>query len=88
MEGNDAVTVVKYEEGEAVQVPDFPGEVVWCQPTANPFQHGCCDCGLAHHVEYRIVNGEGNPVSLEGLHLQLRFTTDREGTARLREARK
>lgn len=66
----------------------------WLQPTVNPFGHGCCDCGLYHSVEWRLVDGSGEPFNLAGLvdmfgdiALQLRFTRDEGETARLREHR-
>lgn len=76
-----------YAEGEVASVPDPAGKEVWCQPSGNPFGHGCCECGLAHSVRYRAVNDAGDPVAMEGLHLQLRFTVDRELTAHLRESK-
>jgi hypothetical protein len=57
----------------------------WFQPTANPFGHGCCDCGLAHKVEYTLVDETGETVQLgAGLSLVLRFSRDMEATANLR----
>lgn len=81
----NADEVKKYGDGEVASVPEPMGEEVWCQPSGNPFGHGCCECGLAHAVHYRAVNDDGNPVEMNGVHLQLRFTTDRELTAKLRE---
>lgn len=46
----------------------------WYVPSTNPFWHGCCNCGLMHRVDYRVIEGE----------LQLRFTTDETETKRLR----
>jgi hypothetical protein len=40
------------------------------EPTENPFIHGCCDCGLAHRIEYLIDDGA----------LSLRFSRDHEAT--------
>ena len=75
------------KEGEqAAQAYD--GE--WLQPTVNPFGHGCCDCGLFHQVEWRLVDKEGNIVHegyMKRYGLQLKFIRDEVETARLREHR-
>lgn len=47
----------------------------WFEPTENPFIHGCCDCGLAHRIEYLVDNGL----------LSLRFYRDLEATRMLQE---
>lgn len=45
----------------------------WFEPTENPFIHGCCDCGLAHRIEYLIEKGA----------LSFRFYRDHEATRML-----
>jgi hypothetical protein len=54
----------------------------WLQPSANPFGHGCCDCGLYHQVTYRIVDKKGREI--KGAVLQMRWSQDRVETARLK----
>lgn len=57
----------------------------WFQPTANPFGHGCCDCGLAHKVAFTLVDEEDRIVPIpKGLSLALCFTRDEEATEKLR----
>lgn len=29
----------------------------WVQPTMRGFRLACCDCGLMHRINFRIVNG-------------------------------
>ena len=68
----------------AIQAVD--GAEEWFIPTANPFGHGCCDCGLFHWVEFCLVD-EASMVQVEipaGLSLALRFKRDGEETGRLR----
>lgn len=63
----------------------------WLEPTMNPFGHGCCDCGLYHIVEWRLVDAAGNVVHdghMKRFNLQLKFTRDEGETARLREYRR
>jgi hypothetical protein len=53
--------------------------------TENPFLHGCCDCGLFHRVEYKVVDGGGFELELkEGVKLALRFSRDDMETAERR----
>jgi hypothetical protein len=47
----------------------------WYEPSENPFIQGCCDCGLAHRIEYDIENGV----------LSLRFYRDHEATEELQQ---
>lgn len=77
--------VKQYAEGEAAPVPEIEGTEVWCQPTSNPFGHGCCDCGFVHDVRWRMVDQDGEPVDIQNLQLQLSFKVNREETAKLRE---
>jgi hypothetical protein len=54
-----------------------PGE--WHQPRMRDFGMRCCDCGLAHRVDFRIV----------GRRVQMRAWRDERSTAAIRrEARK
>jgi hypothetical protein len=46
----------------------------WYEPTENPFIHGCCDCGLAHRVEFTI----------EGTAVSFRYSRDLEATVLLK----
>jgi hypothetical protein len=46
---------------------------MWFAPSENPFIQGCCDCGLAHRITYRI-DSEG---------LSLNFQRDYEATEHL-----
>jgi hypothetical protein len=53
--------------------------------TENPFRHGCCDCGLFHKVEFKIVDSSGIEVDLpNGSMLALRFSRDEEQTEHFR----
>jgi hypothetical protein len=47
----------------------------WFQPSRNPFEQGCCACGLYHKVKYRIDNDK----------IELFFERDDERTETLRE---
>lgn len=50
---------------------------------------GCCDCGLVHQMEYRVVDaGSGKPIfEIAGktIQLQVRSVRDRELTKKARE---
>jgi len=52
----------------------------WMRPTTQEgWRHACCDCGLTHKVDFRVVRGV----------VHLRFWADRLSTAaRRREMRK
>ena len=54
----------------------------WLEPTTNPFGHGCCDCGLYHQVEFKVVDKRGKEI--KGARLQMRWSRDRMETFRLR----
>lgn len=57
--------------------------------TENPFLHGCCDCGLFHKVEYKIVDAEGCELQIPaGAMLALRFSRDEDQTEHFRESRR
>ena len=58
----------------------------WFKPLANPFLHGCCDCGLMHKVEYTLCDDNGGEISLsEHAGLVLRFSRDSAETVHLRQ---
>jgi len=46
----------------------------WVRLSDNPFGHGCCDCGLFHQVEWRVVDGQ----------IELKYVRDEGETIRLR----
>lgn len=39
---------MKYEQGY---------ENEWIQPVMKGYRLGCCDCGLVHDMDFRIVSG-------------------------------
>lgn len=47
----------------------------WIQPVMKNYIMGCCDCGLVHHVNFRIV----------GEKIQLKASRAPKYTARLRK---
>jgi hypothetical protein len=49
----------------------------WIQPVMKGYRVECCDCGLAHEVDFRIV----------GKRVQLRARRNNRATAQLRRAR-
>jgi len=59
-------------------------ETDWLEPSANPFGHGCCDCGLFHRVMVRIVDEDGIPVDMRKMRLQMKWGRDEVETLRLR----
>jgi len=53
------------------------GDGIWFVPEPQSgWLHGCCDCGLTHTVEARIVDGK----------MEFRFHANPEATSLLREA--
>lgn len=46
----------------------------WILPVANGHRHQCCDCGLVHKVDYRIVDGK----------VEFRSTRDGRATGQVR----
>jgi len=49
-----------------------PGE--WQQPVRKGYKMACCDCGLVHNIDFRIVNR----------HIQLRAFRNERSTAAMR----
>lgn len=37
---------------------DGTGWTVWVQPVMTGYRMGCCDCGLVHTLDFRIVDGK------------------------------
>jgi hypothetical protein len=54
----------------------YDGE--WIQPQTPGYKIGCCDCGLVHKLEFRIVKG----------HIQICATRDNRATASKRRSKK
>ena len=50
----------------------------WIEPVRNGYKLACCDCGLVHRVQFRIVNGK----------IQFRAFRDNRATAAKRRKRK
>lgn len=49
----------------------------WIQPIHRGYKLECCDCGLVHRLDYRIVTG----------HVQFRAVRDARSTAQIRRYR-
>jgi Zn-finger protein len=55
----------------------------WVQPTRRGYLMQCCDCGLVHRLDFKLVQ------YANGKRRKIRFRVDREDaeTARVRKAR-
>jgi hypothetical protein len=49
----------------------------WIQPQAEGYGMCCCDCGLVHRLDFRIVKGK----------VQIRARRDNRATGQMRRAR-
>lgn len=47
----------------------------WFAPTHNGFRDACCDCGLVHRVDFRVVEGK----------VHFRAMRDKRATAAMRK---
>lgn len=50
----------------------------WIEPIKRGYKMGCCDCGLVHTINFRIVDGQ----------VQMQLFRDRRATAACRRGRK
>jgi hypothetical protein len=50
----------------------------WLEPARKGFRLACCDCGLVHAVDFRLVPRGG------GKAIQMRFRRDRRATGQRR----
>ena len=53
----------------------YDGEWVW--PVRNGFKLACCDCGLVHEMDFRVLNR----------HIEYRVKRDNRATGQLRRWR-
>jgi hypothetical protein len=66
------------------------GWTVWVQPATDPdgeqrFRQVCCDCGLAHDLEFRIVEEPG--LLTDHPKVEFRLKRNERATAQLRRHR-
>lgn len=59
--------------------PVGPGE--WVTPKRKGYGLGCCDCGLVHKMEFRLVPSWHGP----GVKIQFRAWRDEKATKKLRK---
>ena len=67
-----------------------PGE--WVQPKMNGYLLSCCDCGLVHRVDFRVLKRTGKvnryrqwpATTLGNAVVQMRFFREEEATAEQR----
>jgi hypothetical protein len=52
---------------------------VWRAPIRRGYRLGCCDCGLTHTIDFRLVK-EGN-----GHRIEFRMTRNNRATAQKRK---
>ncbi len=58
----------------------YDGE--WVRPRRKTYRHECCDCGLVHKMDFRLVPNGG------GKSIEFRVFRDRTATERTRRTRK
>jgi hypothetical protein len=57
----------------------------WTRPRMRNFREQCCDCGLIHRLDFRIVDGRtGARARLRGLQVEFRIRRDDRATAAAR----
>ena len=68
---------------------DQPEAGEWVQPTPEGYKFQCCDCGLVHRLDFRIVYANtGMPVRFSGRKVQFRAFRDERATAAVRRERR
>ena len=72
---------------------DVVGYGEWLRPRMRDFREQCCDCGLIHRLDFRIVAGnEGARPPTRGrshpssLHIEVRTRRDDRATAAARRS--
>jgi hypothetical protein len=57
----------------------------WTRPRLRNFREQCCDCGLIHRLDFRIVDHRKRPRGrLHGLKIEFRTRRDDRATAAAR----
>jgi hypothetical protein len=57
----------------------------WIRPRRQNFREQCCDCGLIHRLDFRIVDArDGAPARGRGLAIEIRTRRDDRATAAVR----
>jgi hypothetical protein len=57
----------------------------WTRPRLRNFREQCCDCGLIHRLDFRIVDQrKGRRVDSRGLKIEFRTRRDDRATAAAR----
>ena len=57
----------------------------WTRPRMRDFREQCCDCGLIHRLDFRIVDGrKGTRARLRGIKVEFRTRRDDRATAAVR----
>lgn len=51
----------------------------WVQPTPNGYKMACCDCGLVHVLDFRVIKYGGNKTKV-----QFRVFRDNRSTGQMR----
>lgn len=64
------------DQRASLETPLAVNDGDWIVPTPQEgFRWGCCDCGLMHSVDFRVVDGQ----------VEMRVYRDASGTAALRQ---
>jgi hypothetical protein len=57
----------------------------WTRPRLRNFREQCCECGLIHRLDFRIVDGrKGARARLPRVHVEFRTRRDDRATAAAR----
>lgn len=61
---------------------ETPQEGEWIQPTRKGYKMRCCDCGLVHRLDFRLVHTKG------GIFIHFRAFRDVRSTAATRRKKR
>lgn len=71
-----------------IMIENEDGWTPWETPRTQDYRLSCCDCGLCHDVQFRVLAKGGRWVDLRTVQIKIRFSRNTRATAAIRRHKK
>jgi hypothetical protein len=63
-------------------------DMEWQMPILEGYKMACCDCGLVHTMNFKIIKEDNQEEEIEGARVLVQATRNERATAQIRRHKK
>lgn len=57
----------------------------WQMPVMDNYRMGCCDCGLVHNIDFKVIDENDHEKEIKGVRVIIRARRNNRSTAQIRK---